>query len=88
MKTYARIEAGAVAELLHTTADPKTLFHPAVRWVEASDPKVAVGWVEGPTGLAPPAPAPAATAAVPSLAELHAQVAELATKVAALSAAH
>jgi hypothetical protein len=89
MKTYARIDAGAVAELLRTEANPATLFHPAVRWVEATDPAVAVGWVEVPGGLAPPPePAPGTTPEpAPTLAALHAQVAELAARVAALTAA-
>ena len=87
MKTYARMEAGAVAELLRTGADPATLFHPALRWVEATDPAVAVGWVEVPWGLAaPPVPQPG-PAPLPTLAALHAQVAALTAQVAALAQA-
>jgi hypothetical protein len=87
-KTYARIDAGQVAELLQTEAHPSQLFHPTLRWVEAKGPGVAVGWIEGAEGLAPPKPAPAATPApapLPTLAELNARVIELAAEVAALT---
>jgi hypothetical protein len=87
MKTYARMQAGAVAELLRTEADPAKLFHPAMRWVEATDPAVAVGWVEVPWGLAAPPLPPAPPEPMPTLAALHAQVAALAAQVAALSQA-
>lgn len=87
MKTYARIDSGAVVELLHTAADPAKLFHPTLRWVEVQSPPVELGWVEGPSGLAapPPRPVPPAPAPVPTLAELHAQVTDLAAKLAALT---
>jgi len=35
MKTYARIEAGRVAELITTDGDIKEMFHPDLVWVEA-----------------------------------------------------
>lgn len=73
MKTFARIEAGAVAELLRTEANPADLFHAGLRWVEVGETSVAVGWVEGPDGLASPPPQPA-TAAMPTLDDLHARV--------------
>jgi len=64
-------------------------FHPALRWLEAKDPNVAVGWVvEGAEGLAPPKPVAAvapAAAPLPTLAELNARVIELAAEVAALT---
>jgi hypothetical protein len=86
--TYARIESGAVMELLRTEASPAELFHPSLRWVPAHDPAVAVGWVEGPAGLAPrPSVAAQEPAAVPmpTLAELYARVVNLEAKVAALT---
>ena len=82
MKTYARIEAGTVAELLRTEANPADLFHAGLRWVEVGETSVAVGWVEGPAGLVPPPPMPPAPP-VPSLAELHARLAALEALVAA-----
>ena len=88
MKTYARIEAGTVVELLTTQDDITKLFHPALRWVAVDTPAVAVGWVEGPNGLAappPPPPQPAPPPPPPTLDELHARINELAAKVAALS---
>jgi hypothetical protein len=86
-KTYARIEAGMVVELLRTDADPALLFHPALRWVDTLAAPVEIGWVETEAGLRPPPPVPPAPAAapVPTLAELHAQLSELAAKVAALT---
>ena len=74
MKTYARIEAGTVAELLRTEANPADLFHHALRWVEVSETSVAVGWLVGPAGLVPPPPPRPATAAMPTLDDLHARV--------------
>jgi hypothetical protein len=87
-KTYARVEAGAVAELLRTEANPAELFHPSLRWVPAHEPAVAVGWVEGPTGLAPRPPAPAQAPQgepPPTLADLYARVVDLEAKVSALT---
>ena len=87
MKTYARIETGAVAELLRTAANPAELFHPALRWVEVADPRVAVGWAEGPAGLIPPPPpAPVADPPppAPTLAGLQARLDHLEAELAAL----
>jgi hypothetical protein len=87
MTVYARIEAGSVAELLRTEANIASLFHPALRWVEALEPAVAVGWIEGPNGLAAPpprAPAPEPPATT-TLEQLQARIAELAEQVAALT---
>jgi hypothetical protein len=53
VKTFARIEAGIVAELLRTEVALADLFHPALRWVEVVDPAVAPGWVEADGGLVP-----------------------------------
>jgi hypothetical protein len=84
MKTYARIENGAVAELLSTEADPAQLFHPALHWAEVMQPGVAVGWSWGPAGFAPPATATPEPAPVASLADLHARLVDLEAQVAAL----
>lgn len=87
MKTYARIAAGAVVELLHTPATLSDLFHPALRWVEITDPAVAIGWVQTASGLAaPPVPQPQVEPPPPpTLAALQAQIAELAARVEALA---
>jgi hypothetical protein len=85
MKTYARIETGTVAELLLTEANPADLFHPALRWVEVTQAAVAVGWTEGPAGLTPPQVQEPVLAPMPTLAELHARLADLAAQVAALT---
>ncbi len=86
MNTYARIHNGVVAELLTTTADPTTLFNPALVWEPVTSSAVAVGWLCA-TGVfsTPPAPSlPVLT--TPSLAQLQAELAALTVKIAALSA--
>jgi hypothetical protein len=85
MKTYARIDNGAVAELIETEAAPDTLFHPSLVWVEVAPP-VAVGWLQSPGGFAAPPPVAAAPAPAPTLAELQAQLAALSAQLAALAA--
>jgi hypothetical protein len=85
MKIYARVEAGAVAELLRTEANPANLFHKSLRWVEVTDPLVAVGWIEGPAGFVPPPIPEAGPAPLPTLADLHARIVELTAQVAALA---
>ena len=81
MGMFARIENGAVAELLATEATVEGLFHPSLRWVAVEQANVAVGWRHSEAGFAPPLPEP--PAAVPSLAELRARISELAAQVAA-----
>lgn len=62
MKTYARIEAGRVAELFATDGDIAQMFHPSLVWVEAPG-SVSVGHVyAGGVFSAPPAPPPPAPA--------------------------
>ena len=85
MKTYARIEAGSVVELLRTETDPAKLFHPSLHWVEVSNPAVTVGWLQSATGFSPPPPPPEPPAPIPTVTELHAKLNDLAAKVAALT---
>jgi len=48
MRTYARIQDGRVAELVTTSSDISTMFHPALTWVDASSVTgVAEGWTYG-----------------------------------------
>jgi hypothetical protein len=82
MRTYARINAGAVAELLATDKDITRLFHPSLHWVDVTGKQVEVGWVMTEQGFDPP---PAAAPAPPSLAQLQAQLAELTARVAKLA---
>ena len=84
MRTYARIESGAVAELLATDEDITQLFHPDLRWVEVTGQPVEVGWMDGEHGFGPPPPAPV-EAVQPTLAQLQAQLNELARRLAALA---
>ncbi len=58
MKTFARIEAGTVAELLRSEVALADLFHPALRWVEVDDPAVSIGWIEVLGGFAQASAAP------------------------------
>jgi hypothetical protein len=85
MKTWARVQDSAVAELLTTDADPATLFHPALHWVDVTGQNVAVGWlVQGNGFAAPPAPSASLEAPVPDITALQAQITALAAQVAAL----
>ena len=80
MRTYARINAGAVAELLATDRDISRMFHPSLHWVDVTGKSVEVGWVMAANGFTPP-PAPPASPppiTLAQLAELSARVAKLA----------
>lgn len=83
MQTYARVVDGVVVELFSTAQPMAQLFHPALNWVPVGGQKVAVGFVQQGGGFVPPPAAPALPH-VPSLAELQAEIAALAAKVAAL----
>ncbi len=84
MRTYARIQSGAVAELLATDKDITHLFHPSLRWVDVTGQKVEVGWVMTNTGFAPP-PAAAPQPQPQTLTHLQTQLNELTARVAALA---
>lgn len=47
MRTYARIDEGAVQELFSTDGDMVEMFHPALKWVDVTDdnPAPLVGWL-------------------------------------------
>jgi hypothetical protein len=85
MKTYARIQDNLVAELLKTDRDIKSMFHPALVWVDvSSQANIAEGWqFDGTNFTPPPAPPPAAPA--PTIAGLQAQLAALSAQLATLS---
>lgn len=82
-KTFARIENGAIAELLQSDDAPAGRFHPSLVWMDVTGLPVQLGWVEGSGGFTPPPPLPAA--APPSLASLQAQLAALTAQIAALT---
>jgi hypothetical protein len=85
MKTYARIQDGLVAELLHTDGDITSMFNPALVWVDVSShSEIAESWHFDGTNFVPPAvPQPAAPA--PTIAGLQAQLAALGAQLATLS---
>jgi hypothetical protein len=85
MRTYARITAGAVDELIVTDQDITRLFHPSLHWVDVTGRGVKVGWVMAGDGFAPPPPPQAAPPAQPTLAQLQAQLTELSARVAKLA---
>jgi hypothetical protein len=85
MRTYARIESGAVAELLATNQDITHLFHPALHWVDVTGKTVEVGWLMSSSGGFAPPPPPKPQPVQPTLAQLQAQLAELSARVAALA---
>jgi hypothetical protein len=81
MRTFARINAGAIAELLATDQDITRLFHPALHWVDVTGKPVEPGWLTTATGFVAPPPLPTASAPVTL-----AQIAELTARVATLTA--
>jgi hypothetical protein len=85
MRTYARIAAGVVAELLVTNQDITRLFHPSLHWVDVTGRGVEVGWVMAANGFAAPPPPPASPPAPPTIAQLQAQLSELTARVAKLT---
>ena len=85
MKTYARVDAGVVAELYWTDMASEGLFHPALRWADVTGLPVQVGWVEADGGFAAPPPA-ADVLSPPTLGALQTQLAALAAQIATLQA--
>lgn len=85
MKTYARVDAGVVAELYWTDTALDGLFHPALRWADVTGLPAQVGWVEEDGGFAAPPPA-ADMLLPPTLGALQAQLATLAAQIATLQA--
>ena len=76
---------GLIVELLKTDSDITNKFNPALFWVDVSShADIVEGWrFDGKNFTAPPAPPPAA--AVPTIAELQAQIAVISAQLAALS---
>jgi hypothetical protein len=85
MKTYARIDNGVVAELLHTDKDIRSMFNPALVWVDVSaQPEVTEGWSFDGSHFAPPSE-PAGTEQAPTITELQVQLTALSARIAALA---
>jgi hypothetical protein len=85
MRTYARVQNGIVVELLKTDGDITAMFNPALVWVDvSSQTDVTEGWEFDGTHFTPPARRPTSTP-VPSITELHAQLAALSAQIAALT---
>lgn len=86
LKTYARIQDGAVAEVIHTDASISTLFHPGMTWIDVSgQPTVGEGWTFDGTRFAPAA-MPVELAGLPTMPEILADLASLKAEVAAMKA--
>lgn len=85
MRIFARIENETVQELLQTEHDVRTLFHPALSWMDVTDVTgIASSWRYAAGAFsAPPRNEPPQQ---PSLADLQARLAELQQQIAA--AAH
>ena len=85
MKTFARIQNGTVAELLKTDSDITAMFNPALVWVDvSSQTDVGEGWHFDGTHFTRPVAQPT-SAPVPSITELHAQLAALSAQIASLT---
>ncbi len=84
IKTYARIDAGTVAELFSTPDDISNLFNAALTWVEVPE---GVGVLEGwrYDGSAFEKPATVPVPGSPSLDELRATLQQLSAQIAALT---
>ncbi len=99
-RTYARMVAGTVMEIVQTSAAIDGLYHPGIRWADITGNAVQVGWVRipsaagAPAGTAiyaapavPPVPSPPAPSLPVSIADLQAELSLLAARVAALKGA-
>jgi hypothetical protein len=58
MQTYARIQGGTIAEIISTSADITTLYHPDLVWVNITNitPQPTLGWTYNGSGFAAPVP--------------------------------
>jgi len=88
MKTYARIQDGRVAELLTTAANPGSLYHPSLLWVDVSGmSSVAVGWNYDGSRFSARQPQPQpqqATATKPTIEDLQSHLSLISAQIAAL----
>jgi len=85
MKIYARIQNGLVAELLTTDKDIRTMFHPALIWIDVtSQPDIRYGWQFDGGNFSPPVVLPSAPP-LPTISDLQAQITALSAQLAALS---
>jgi hypothetical protein len=87
MSTYARIQNGVVAEIISTTADPATLFNPALVWEAVSQSGVTVGWTYANGGFTAPVPPAPPTLTLPSLSQLQTELATIQAQIAAMTPA-
>ncbi len=86
MAIYARLQNGAVAELINISVEPQLLFNPSLTWVLVTSSAVAVGWTYTNGAFAAPPPAVPPVLTTPSLAQLQAELASLSAQIAALTA--
>jgi len=85
MRTYARVQDGRVVELVATDLDISTMFHPALTWVDASHVTgISEGWTYDGSAFSRAVVAEIASPAL-SISGLQAQMAILATQLAALT---
>jgi hypothetical protein len=85
MRTYARIQDGRVVELVATSSDISTMFHPALTWVDASSVTgIAEGWTYDGSVFSRTV-VPEVVAPVLSISGMQAQLAILAAQLATLT---
>lgn len=87
MTKYARVEQGAVRELLETDGRIDELYHPDLLWVNVQGmPDVRPGWIVGHDGFVPPEPEQIVASKPPiDVAELVRQVDELREQIRLLA---
>jgi hypothetical protein len=83
MQRFARIDSGAIVEIVETDKAIATLFHSGLSWVDVTGQPVAIGDVRKGSSFA--SPPRQAHPAMPTVAELQAEIARLAARLDALT---
>jgi hypothetical protein len=82
MKRFARVDAGVVTEIVATEQDIAKLFHPGLTWVDVTNITAAVGDLDqNGTFVKPPVQT---EPAMPTVAQLQAEIARLTERLAVL----
>ncbi len=86
IRTYARIDNGAVAELFSTSGNMCEMFSATLVWIDVtSQPSVAIGWLYDGQSFSAPQPPAVSPLSAATIAELQVQLQSLAAQIAALA---